>query len=82
MTCARQSRARSPEQPLQLTQRLAALTIGVGVDQIIETFGLGEIELAFSNPRRVNSTRLRARIWSSAESVANNAAKTRAPPWT
>ena len=34
------------EQTLQLTQRLAALPIGVGMDQIVETFGLGEIELA------------------------------------
>ena len=34
------------EQTFQLTQRLAALPIGVGVDEIVETFGLGEIELA------------------------------------
>ena len=34
------------EQAFQLTQRLAALPVGVGVDEIVETFGLGEIELA------------------------------------
>ena len=34
MICARQA------------QRLAPLAIGVGVNQIIETFGFGEIELA------------------------------------
>ena len=34
------------EQALQLAQRLAALPVGVGMDQIVETFGLGEVELA------------------------------------
>ena len=46
MICARQSRALVAEQALQLAQRLAALPLGVGVDQIVETFDLGEIELA------------------------------------
>ncbi len=31
---------------MQLPQRLAALPIGVGVDEIVEAFGFGEIELA------------------------------------
>ena len=31
---------------LQLPQCLAALPVGVGMNQIVETFGLGEIELA------------------------------------
>ena len=34
------------EQTLQLAQRLAALRIGVGVDQIGEAFDRGEVELA------------------------------------
>ena len=34
------------EHALQLTQRLAALPVGVGMDQIVEAFGFGEIELA------------------------------------
>ena len=34
------------EQTFQLTQRLAALPIGVGVNQIVEAFRLGEIKLA------------------------------------
>ncbi len=34
------------EQTFQLTQRLAALPIGVGVNEIVETFGFGEIEFA------------------------------------
>ena len=46
MICARQSRALSPSNPLQLPQRLAALPIGVGVNEIVEAFGFGEIELA------------------------------------
>ena len=29
-----------------MAQRLAALTIGVGMNEIVETFGFGEIELA------------------------------------
>jgi len=68
------------EQPLQLTQRLAALTIGVGVDQIIETFGLGEIELAVLEPTSgENSPGSAARIWSSAESVREQCRQNRAP---
>ena len=39
------------EQTFQLTQRLAALAVGVGVDEIVETFGFGEIELAVSRTR-------------------------------
>jgi hypothetical protein len=35
-----------PEQTFQLAQRLAALPIGVGMNEIIETLRLGEIELA------------------------------------
>ena len=34
------------EQTVQLTQRLAALPVGVGMNQIVEAFGFGEIELA------------------------------------
>ena len=34
------------KQSLQLAQRLAPLPIGVGMDEIVETFGLGQIELA------------------------------------
>ena len=34
------------EQALQLTQCLSALTVGVGGDEVVQTFGLGEIELA------------------------------------
>ncbi len=34
------------EQTFQMPQRLTALTIGVGMNQIVETFGFGEIELA------------------------------------
>ena len=34
------------EQSLQLAQRLAALPVRVGVNEIVESFGLGEIELA------------------------------------
>ena len=46
MICARQSRALVAEQAFHLAQRLAALPIGVGVNQIVERFGFGEIELA------------------------------------
>ncbi len=46
MICARQSRARSPSSPFNCRKRLTALPIGVGVNQIVETFGLGQIELA------------------------------------
>src|SRR4029077_9162120 len=31
---------------LQLTQRLATLPVGVCVDEIVEAFGFGEVELA------------------------------------
>jgi hypothetical protein len=31
---------------LQLAQRLAALTIGVGMNEIVEALGLGQVELA------------------------------------
>ena len=34
------------EQALQLAQRLAALPVGVGVNEIVEAFGFGQIELA------------------------------------
>ena len=34
------------EQAFELTQRLAPLAIGVGVNEIVEAFGFGEIELA------------------------------------
>ena len=34
------------EQTFQLTQRLAALAIGVGVNEIVEAFSFGEVELA------------------------------------
>jgi hypothetical protein len=34
------------EQSLELAQRLTALTVGVGVDEIVEAFGFGEVELA------------------------------------
>ena len=34
------------EHALQLTQRLAALPVSVGMDEIVEAFGFGEIELA------------------------------------
>ncbi len=34
------------KQSLQLAQCLAALPVGVGVDQIVEAFGLGQVELA------------------------------------
>jgi hypothetical protein len=34
------------EQALELTQGLAPLTIGVGMDQIVEAFGFSEIEFA------------------------------------
>ena len=46
MIRSRQSRALSPSNPFKLTQRLAALPIGVGVNQIVERFGFGQIELA------------------------------------
>jgi len=38
------------EHPLQLTQRLAALPVGVGMNQIVERFRLGQIELAILEP--------------------------------
>src|SRR3569623_1241372 len=34
------------EQSLQLMQRLPPLPVGVGMNEIIETFGLGQIKLA------------------------------------
>ncbi len=34
------------EQAFQLTQRLAALPVGIGMNEIVETFGLGQVELA------------------------------------
>ena len=71
------------EQAFQLTQRLAALPIGVGMNEIVETFGFGEIELAvleraageFAGLGRHAHFRIRA-------SAANNAASTARPPWT
>ena len=42
----RQSSARLPSRPCSCRKRLAALRIGVGVDQIGETFDGGEVELA------------------------------------
>ena len=46
MIRARQSRALIAEQALQLAQRLTALRVGLGIDQIGETFRLREVELA------------------------------------
>ncbi len=46
MICARQSRALSPSSPFELTQSLAALPVGVGVNEVVERFGFGQIELA------------------------------------
>ena len=71
------------EQSLQLAQRLAALPIGVGMDEIVETFGLGQIELAvlerapgkFAGLGRREHLRM-------PDSAANNAASTARPPWT
>ena len=52
------------EQTLQLTQRLAALPVGVGVNQIVETFGLGQIELAVLERAAGELARLgRARVF-------------------
>ena len=42
----RHASARSPSRPLQLPERLAALRLGVGADQIGETLDRGQIELA------------------------------------
>ena len=47
------------EHTLQLAQRLAALPIGVGTNQIVETFGLGEIELAILERAAGELARLR-----------------------
>jgi hypothetical protein len=54
---------------LKLTQRLAPLPVGVGVNQIVEGFGFGEIELAvlkcaageFARLRRPDMFKLRER---------------------
>ena len=51
------------EQALQLPQRLAALAIRVGVNEIVEALGLGEIELAVLERAARELARLsRARI--------------------
>ena len=69
------------EQTFQLAQRLAALPIGVGMDQIVETFGLDEIELAVLECAPGEFSRLgRTDISAKPESAANNAASTARPP--
>lgn len=51
------------EQALQLAERLAALAIGVGVNEIVEAFGFGEVELAvLERPPRELAGLGRARI--------------------
>ena len=83
MICARQSRALVAEQSFQLPQRLAALPIGVGMDQIVETFGLGQIELAILEGAPGKFAGLGRRAHSSnADSAAISAASTARPPWT
>ena len=82
MMRSRQSRARLPSRPLQLPQRLAALAIRVGVNEIVEALGLGEIELAVLERAARELARLgRARIRNS-EIAARSAASTARPPWT
>ena len=69
------------EQALQLTQRLAALPVGVGMDQIVETFGLGEIELAVLERAAGEFAGLGgAHIFETPTSAANSAASTARPP--
>ena len=83
MIRARQSRALIAEQALQLTQRLAALPIGVGVNEIVETFGLGEIELAVLEGAAGEFAGLGRRAYfPKTASAANIAASTARPPWT
>ncbi len=56
------------EQAFQLTQRLAALPIGIGVDQVVEAFGFGEIELAvLERPARELARLRRAYIFKTRE---------------
>ena len=83
MICARQSRALVAEQAFQLPQRLAALPVGVGMDEIVEAFGLGQIELAVLERAPGEFAGLgRAQIRRMLDSAANSAASTARPPWT
>ena len=47
------------EHPLQLAQRLAALPVGVGMNQIVERLRLGQIELAILERAPGKLTRFR-----------------------
>ncbi len=71
------------QQPFQLPKRLAPLTIGICVDQIVEALSLGEIKLGVLE----GATREFAGFGQDAAlrsfpSASNIAAMTARPPWT
>ena len=81
MICAASPRLVA-EQAFQLAQRLAALPVGVGVNEIVEAFGLGQIELAVLERAAGKLAGSAARTLSIADNAANIAASTARPPWT
>ena len=68
------------EQAVELPQRLAALQVGVGVNQVVEALGLGEIELAVLEGAAGELARLGGTHASSVDSAANSDASTARPP--
>jgi len=80
MICSRQSRP-CRRAALAIAERLAALPISVGVNEIVETSGLGQVELAVLDARRVNSPGSAGRTFSIADKVAKTEASTARPPW-
>jgi pyrimidine operon attenuation protein/uracil phosphoribosyltransferase len=65
-----------------MPQCLTALTIRVGMDQIIKTFSFGEIELAVLERTARELPGSAGRKPSMAPSASNIAAITARPPWT
>ena len=65
-----------------MAQRLAALPIGVGMNEIVETFGLRQIELAVLESAAGEFAGLGRSDIFDPDSAANKAASTARPPWT